>query len=171
VITETTGSISVIPENIPEELTERPQWVAWCLEERDDGLTKVPYVPGTKRRASSTDLMTWKTFDEALAACEDGHYDGVGFVFSSADPFCGIDLDDCRNPQTGEIAPWAQKILNRVQEGYIEISPSGTGAHIILEGTVRDGRTRKDILHNGKYVGRIELYGRRKFFTITGRPL
>jgi hypothetical protein len=45
-------------ENIPEELTERPQWVCWRLEERDEKLTKVPYTPGTLRRASSTDLMT-----------------------------------------------------------------------------------------------------------------
>lgn len=33
-------------------------------------MTKVPYTPGTLLRAFSTDLMTWKTFSEAFAACE-----------------------------------------------------------------------------------------------------
>jgi primase-polymerase (primpol)-like protein len=93
---------------------------------------------------------------------QDGHCDGIGFVFSSADPFVGIDLDDCRNPETGEIAAWAQKIISRVQEGYIEISPSGTGVHIIVEGSVRDGGMRK---------GKVEMYGRGRFFTVTGRVL
>ena len=42
-----------IIENIPEQLTERPQWVCWRLEERDGRTTKVPYTPGTLRRASA----------------------------------------------------------------------------------------------------------------------
>jgi putative DNA primase/helicase len=167
VIKATTGEITLITENIPEPLTERPQWVCWRYEERDGKMTKVPYTD-TGWRASTTDLLTWTTCAMALAAYERGHYDGIGFVFSSADPFVGIDLDDCRDPDSGDIAPWAQKIIDRVQEGYIEISPSGTGVHIIVEGTVRDGRTRKEVHEKGKRVGRVEMYGRAKFFTITG---
>jgi putative DNA primase/helicase len=100
-------------ENIPELLAERPQWVNWRLEERDGKETKVPYTPGTLRRASSTDLMTWRTFSEALEAYERSEppYDGIGFVFCSADPLAGIDLDGCRDPETGTIEPWAQKII------------------------------------------------------------
>ena len=71
-------------------------------------------------------------------------------------------VSKCRNPKTGEISPWAQKIIDRVQEGYVEISPSGTGVHIIVEGTVRDGGMRK---------GPIEMYSRGRFFTITGEVL
>jgi primase-polymerase (primpol)-like protein len=83
-------------------------------------------------------------------------------VFSSGDPYTGIDLDDCRNLETGAIAPWARRIIDRVQEGYIETSPSGTGVHIIVEGIVRDGGMRK---------GPIEMYSRERFFTITGEVL
>jgi len=164
VIDATTAVNPPVVQNIPEQLAERPQWVCWRLEERDDKPTKVPYTPGTLRRASSTNLMTWRTFSEALAAYEAGEppYDGIGFVFCSADPFVGIDLDGCRNPETGEVAPWAKKIISRVQEGYVEASPSGTGVHIIVEGVVRDGGMRK---------GRAEMYGRGRFFTITGRPV
>ena len=173
-IKETATVNQPIIENIPHQLTERPQWVCWRLKMRDGKPTKVPYTPGTERRASSTDLMTWRTFEEALEAYEASEpmaYDGIGFVFSSADPFVGIDLDDCRDPETGEIAPWAQKIIDRVQEGYIEASPSGTGVHIIVEGTVRDGGMRKKVRLNGEVVGEIEMYSRKRFFTITGEAL
>ncbi len=161
---ETTGVCAPSVENIPERLTERPQWVNWRLEERDGKKTKVPYTPGTLRRASSTDLMTWRTFSEALAAYEAGEppYDGIGFMFCSADPFAGIDLDKCRNPETGKVAEWARKIISSVQEGHVEASPSGTGVHIIVEGTVRGGGMRK---------GKVEMYSQGRFFTITGRTL
>jgi len=153
-----------IIENIPGQLAERPQWVCWRLEERDDKMTKVPYMPGTERRASSTDLMTWTTFSEALAAYEAGEppYCGIGFVFCSADPFVGIDVDDCRNPKTGEISQWGQKIIDAFSaEGYVEASPTGTGIHIILEGTVEESVKTPNV----------EIYAQRRFFTITGEKI
>jgi primase-polymerase (primpol)-like protein len=153
-----------IPENIPEQLTERPQWVCWRLEERDGNMTKVPYTPGTVRRASSIDLMTWRSFTETVGAYERSEppYDGIGFVFCSADPYSGIDLDKCRDPETGVIEQWARKIIDSIQEGYVEVSPSGTGVHIILEGVVRGGAVKK---------GSIEMYSQTRFFTVTGRVL
>lgn len=161
---DSTAVNAPIIENIPAQLTERPQWVCWRLELRDSKLTKVPFVPGTARRASSTDLMTWRTFSEALAAYRTGEppYDGIGFCFCSADPFSGIDLDHCRDPETGAVEGWAQKLIDSVQEGYVEASPSGTGVHIIVEGVVRGGAVRK---------GPIEMYGRDRFFTVTGEIL
>jgi primase-polymerase (primpol)-like protein len=151
-----------ISENIPEQLTERPQWVCWRLEERKDEWTKVPYSAISFERASSTDLMTWATFDEAVAAHTVGAFDGIGFVFCSADPFCGIDLDDCRDPETGAVEEWARTLISSVQEGYVEASPSGTGIHIILEGVVRGGAVKKRP---------IEMYSQTRFFTMTGRVL
>jgi putative DNA primase/helicase len=164
VIKETTGMIKVITENIPEQLTARPQWVCWRREMRDDKPTKVPYTPGTERRASTTDLMTWRTFSEALEAYEAGEppYDGIGFAFCSADPFIGIDLDDCRNPQTGEVEPWAQNIIDTFSaEGYVEASPSGTGVHIIVRGIQKEGARR----------GRVEMYGQDRYFSVTGEKI
>jgi putative DNA primase/helicase len=168
-IKATTAVYPPVVENIPEEFTERPQWVCWRLEEREGKQTKVPYIAGTNRRASSTDLMTWRTFDQALAAYEAGEppYDGIGFVFCSADPFVGVDLDDCRDPESGAVAEWAQRIISRVEEGYIETSPSGTGVHVIVEGTARGGRAQKKVLPKGK----VEMYSRERFFTVTGRVL
>jgi primase-polymerase (primpol)-like protein len=160
-IKEAPGLITPSTKNIPEQLTDRPQWVCWRLEMRGGKPTKVPYIAGTNSRASSTDLMTWSSFEYAFAAYEAGEppYNGIGFVFCSADPLAGIDLDGCRNPETGEVAPWAQKIVDDVSEGYVEASPSGTGVHIIVEGRVRGGGLRR---------GPVEMYSRDRFFTITG---
>jgi putative DNA primase/helicase len=160
----TEASTPVIPpivENIPEQLTERPQWVCWRnLEREGQKPTKAPYIPGTERQASTTDLMTWRTFPEALAAYEAGEppYDGIGFCFCSADPYVGIDLDDCRDPETGAIEPWAQKVIDSLFEAYAEASPTGTGVHIIACGVLKEGVKTKNV----------EVYGQDRFFTITG---
>ncbi len=149
-------------DNIPEELRRRPQWVAWKLEERNGKATKVPYIAGGVGRASSTDLMTWRTFEEAVQALKTGRWDGVGFVFCSADPFVGVDLDDCRDPETGEIAEWAQKIIDSFEDVVLlEVSPSGCGVHLITRGTCKDGINTKSV----------EVYGQDRFFTVTGATI
>jgi putative DNA primase/helicase len=141
-------------DNIPEELKLRPQWVVWqAVGEKPD---KVPYSPKTGRKASSTDLLTWGTFEEALEAYENGEYAGLGFVFSSADPYTGVDLDDCVD-EDGEIALWALEIV-RYFDSYTELSATGSGLHIIVRGDVPN--RRKD---------EVEVYSSKRYFTVTGR--
>jgi putative DNA primase/helicase len=57
--------------------------------------------------------------------------DGIGFVFTESDPFCGVDLDACVDPKTGEIASWASEIVRELNS-YTAFSPSGTGLHVLL---------------------------------------
>jgi putative DNA primase/helicase len=148
-------------DNIPEELRQRPQWVVWKLEKRsgEDKPTKVPYIAGGVGRADTTDLMTWRTFEEAAQALETGRYNGIGFVFSSGDPYAGIDLDNCRDAQTGELEEWAEKIV-KAFGGYAEVSHSGTGVHIIVKGKAPN-----------KKHGKVEAYSSERYFTMTGRVL
>jgi putative DNA primase/helicase len=149
-------------DNIPEELRCRTQWVVWKLEKRDGKPTKVPYIAGGVGRASSTDLTTWRTFDEAVQYQETGRYNGIGFVFCSADPFVGVDLDNCRDSETGEIAEWAQEIIDGFRDVVLfEASPSGCGVHLITRGTCKDGVNTKTV----------EVYGQDRFFTVTGEAL
>ena len=66
VYTTNKGILPVKTENIPEELKVRPQWLVWkAVGEKPD---KVPYSARTGRKASSTDLVTWSTFEEAVEA-------------------------------------------------------------------------------------------------------
>ena len=146
-------------ENIPEELRRRPQWLVWKLEERDSKPTKIPYIAGGVGKASSTDSETWRSFDEAVVALKTGRYDGIGFVFSTGDPYAGIDLDDCRNPETGELEVWAAKTVQDL-DGYAEVSPSGTGVHIIVRGKAPNRKR-----------GKVEAYSSERYFTITGQVL
>ena len=121
-----------IRTHTPQCLRELRQWVCWRVENRDGRETKVPVIAGTTQRASSTEPADWRTFDEAMAAFEaDASLAGIGFVFSPDGPYCGVDIDDCRNAETGEIAPWAQNIIDNLAS-YTEISPSGTGVKIFL---------------------------------------
>lgn len=153
-----------LASNVPESLRQRPQWVAWQYVERDGEPTKVPISATKGGMASATDLTTWSTFDQAVAAvrmCDD--LAGVGFVFSADDPFCGVDLDDCRDPETGTIAPWAQAIIDDLAS-YSEVSPSGTGVKVFIEGHKRGNRCRTP--HEG---GQIEIYDQARFFVVTGQ--
>jgi putative DNA primase/helicase len=151
--------LSVKVECIPEELKIRPQWVVvWkAVDQRPE---KIPYSARTGRKASTTDLLSWSSFEEANEALRSGqNYSGLGFVFSSGDPFAGIDLDGCVNPETGEVAAWAMEIVRHF-DSYTELSVSGTGIHIIVKGEVPNRRK-----------GEIEVYSSKRFFTLSGHLL
>ena len=96
---------SVNATGIPAELQRLKQWLAWTLEHRpgQPKPTKVPYDARTGGSGSSTNPETWSSFEQALTAYQMGGYSGIGFVFSPHDPYSGVDLDHCRDPETGEI--------------------------------------------------------------------
>lgn len=144
-------------DKIPEALLEYDQWLCWRAEDRDGKQTKVPIDPETGEFASTTDPATWTTFEQARGQVQAGEADGIGFVFTDDDPIVGIDLDDCRDPETGAIADWAEDVIETLNS-YTEISPSGTGFHVLVTGSLPDGRNRKDDL---------ELYETARFFTVT----
>jgi hypothetical protein len=146
---------------IPEELRDQAAWVVWRTENRDGKPTKVPYCAfSTTKRASTTDPLTWDDPREATHAAQKARMDGVGYVFSTDDPFVGIDLDKCIDPATGEIAEWAADWVARF-DTYAEISPSGTGIHIIAKGALPAA---------GRKLGGVEVYDRDRYFTMTGNP-
>jgi primase-polymerase (primpol)-like protein len=148
------------PPLIPKALQALDQWVVWRSESRDNQPkpAKRPLNPKTGKPASVSNPATWGSFIDALAALQKTQVDGLGFVFTDSDPFVGIDLDECRNPETGEIEPWALDIIERLNS-YTEASPSGTGVHILTRGKLPAG---------GRKAGQIEMYETARFFTATG---
>ena len=147
---------------IPTDLRERKAWVCWRLETRDGRPTKVPYSPVTGRRSSSTDPSTWATLDATLDAVD--AYSGLGIMFS--DGLMGIDLDHCRDKETGELTDWALSIVKEM-DTYTEISPSGTGLHILFFGVKPEGKNKRAYGDGGE----IEVYDRARYFTFTGEHL
>ena len=145
--------------NIPQELRKERRWVLWKLETRQgqEKPTKVPYQINGKK-AASTSPSTWATFDEVWQIYYDDVnevYSGVGCVISA--PYVGVDLDGCRNPDTGTVEPWALGVLQELNS-YTELSPSGKGFHVWVKGTIPENRK----------TAKIEVYSKERYFTVSG---
>jgi hypothetical protein len=113
-------------ERIPPELRALSQWVVY---KRGTGM---PFDPKTGLIARVNNPDTWGTFQQAQKAVLSGRFDRLGFVLTKSDPFVGVDLDACRDPKTGVIAPWAHAVLRRFGRTYTEVSPSGTGIRLFV---------------------------------------
>lgn len=144
-------------ENIPLEMRTYQQFVVWRYEETDGSKpTKVPYCVRTGRPAAVNDPSSWCSFDQAvscLKGCD--WYSGLGFVLTEADPYGFIDLDDTKGDQ---IAQDRQLKIYNEFDSWAERSPSGTGLHIIIKGSIPSGRKRSYI----------EIYSNLRFMTMTG---
>ena len=156
-------TLSLNLAGIPTELRTRDQWVLWRWEWAAAKRTKVPIVARTGKKASSTNPDDWAPFSVVLHYLKqrEGHVDGVGFVFSEHDPYCGIDLDDARDPETQTIRPEAQAIIDRF-DSFTEWSISGNGVHIYIRGELPAG---------GNRTGKIEVYNRDRFFVVSGNVI
>ncbi len=146
-------------QQIPEELKDFPQWVVWKLIPNGGKKPrKTPIDPKTGRNAKSNDPSTWATYDHAVEYYLRHATDlaGVGYEFSADDPYVGIDLDAAVNGSGPQ--PWASEIISELNS-YTELSPSGSGYHILVRGKLPQG---------GRKDGKIEMYDRVRFFTMTG---
>lgn len=137
------GLIPKIKSNLPSELLGRAQWVCWEEEERDGKMTKIPVNPESGRRAKVNDNSTWTDFGTAATHYKENQgIAGLGYMFKESGPFMGVDLDDCIDPNSGEVADWAWDICDTLQS-YTEFSTSGTGFHVILKNQIPGDRSRK----------------------------
>jgi primase-polymerase (primpol)-like protein len=107
-------SLPVKAENIATRLCERDQWLLWRLESVDDRVKKVPYSAHTSRKADVTDKRNLAPYHAVLAAYRTGGWAGIGFVPLPEDDLAGIDLDHCRDPETGMIDWWAAQIVEEL---------------------------------------------------------
>lgn len=160
------------PVAVPRELQSFDQWVGWDYRPTKGGLTKVPHrlpVPESGgapdrlrslvRAASTTDPSTWASYDLAR------RHPRIGFVFTVGDPFFGVDLDDCLEPDTGELSLVA-RVAVRYLASYAEVSPSGRGIKVVARGKVPEGTSRRQDRRLG-----VEMYDSERFFALTGEHL
>lgn len=159
--------LPVIAENIPLALREGKRFVAWRSEPRpgQPKPAKMPYSPimdNPKEGASSTNPAHWTTFENAEKYAEAAGLDGVMRAFDPSDELVGIDFDNCRDPETGELTDEATTRIARA-DTYTEISPSGTGVKMWVKAPALPpfGRKRGDV----------EMYCSGRFFTLTGHHL
>jgi len=153
---------------VPQPLRDLAQWVVWRYEKANGKPTKVPYDPTFGRAASTVDRKSWGAYEQACRSAKAGQYDGIGFVFTPDDPYCGMDLDDCLDEQGHFI--WGREIIEAFPT-YAEVSPSGRGVKLFFIGRKPDNT---DCKINGQGPDRqahIEIYDRWRFFTVTGNVL
>lgn len=166
VVQDKQALIEQLKANVPFDLRDRRRWVVWRYEDRanmktgDLRRTKVPYQCWLKRssKARINDPETWGYFGDALTVLEFGQYDGLLFAVVREDPYSFVDFDHCRDPESGQVEEWALRWV-RALRSYTEISPSGTGLHVMVRGVLpeRDHKTQN-----------IEMYDTRRFATFTG---
>lgn len=158
---------------IPQMMRDLPQWILWAYRWKSDEKrwTKVPLNPcSSKHQAKTNDAKTWATWPQMvsvlkIAAERSDGVDGVGFVFREGGGIFGVDVDDCRDPDTGTLSDLAVDIIRRFGT-YAEVSPSGTGIKLFGLGTIPgDGKGRKDPARG------IEVYDRGRFFAVTGHQI
>lgn len=158
--------LELIPDAIPGALREQP-WVLWRAEAVEDGKPrKVPYRVGEPHvRASSTDPVTWGTFDDAVDAYSAlagrgddarGVVAGVGVVLTPEAGITCIDLDRVLAIDGG-LDTRATTLVERC-DSWTEISPSGSGLHVFVRGQVP----------RGLKGDQIEVYSAGRYIAVTG---
>ena len=158
---------------LPEQLKEIVKLKRWVCHK-----DKIPKNPVTGNNAMANEEDTWATYDEALSGLKRFNFSGIGFQFGlplndkdalQTERVTGIDLDHVIH-EDGTLEPFAQEIIT-LMNSYTEISPSGTGIHILCKGKMPD-TGRKKYVHiptsTTKFI--IEIYNHSHYFTVTGNP-
>jgi P4 family phage/plasmid primase-like protien len=162
------NALSVIFSNIPMELKQIPRWVLWShTEVGPEGSkrwSKIPLQPNNQQ-AKANDPSTWSDFLTVQAAYEKNphHFSGVGFVFCEDDNIVGVDLDDCYDADLKSFTNVALQQIATSINGYMEISPSGTGVKIFTRSNLKNAH----VDHNLGF----EAYPHGRYFTVTGQHL
>ena len=167
------------------DLAPLSRFVVWRNEESNGRVTKIPYTPGTTRKARAGDPSTWRTLAEAelsVPQLVNGLGGGVGIEFGDLGDgraIGGIDYDTCRGAD-GTLELWASESIARFGS-YTEISPSGTGVKQFFTYAAAD---LPDLLKamqteggkawkrgGGEHPPAIELYLQGRYFAITEQHL
>ena len=155
---------------IPSSLRAQPNWLCWCAVHEGGKLRKPPIQAAGQNQgmlADKTNPQHLCSFERAKRFYElhkgdplqGGVVAGVGFVLTKQTGIVGIDLDHC--VEDGIVNTLAAGIIESVG-GFAELSPSGTGVHIYIKGSLP---------WPNKRTNEIELYSHNSYLTVTGHWL
>lgn len=110
-------------------------YIAQPSRTRPGKTDKFPVDFRSGRVANAHDAAIWTDYATAIAyAATWGAPYGVGFVFTEADPFWFLDLDNCLLPDGSDWSPLAKSLCGAFAGAAIEVSQSGRGLHIFGTG-------------------------------------
>lgn len=155
------------PGDFPGSMRSAKRWVTWTYLN-----SKKPPCDGQgKPLANWKDPDNWLTWEEAANVMADSPaVSGLGFVLGDdgEGSWVGLDLDKCRNPDTGELDPRAEALLEVCAAGcYAEVSPSQTGVKAFGRAPAPEWvevnlAEEEPVLHTDRAV---------RFFAVTGDGL
>jgi hypothetical protein len=170
------GLLPPVVDGIPAEIRTAKRWAPWraVWDEKKRKYAKIPHRPERPEHGlSNKSAAGWGVFDRAIQAYYDNIngppvYDrngaqivfgGVGYLMTGPHGLTGIDLDHC--VKDGVLDEFAAQVVAQL-DSYTEISPSGTGLHVITSGDVPEDWSNHE---RG-----VEVYGGNvaRFLTITG---
>src|SRR5262245_14676750 len=146
----------------------KKHWVVWkwCRNGKDKWTKPPLYAPEPVHRAANNRPDTWSAHRAAVKAVLGGRANGIGFVLTDTD-VAAVDIDKCRDPETGAIDSWAQQSLDAAPNSYREITVSGTGLRII--GTAKGTETHRRFSVAGREGAGIEVYRKAtRYITVSG---
>jgi primase-polymerase (primpol)-like protein len=112
----------------------------------------VNYANPHGKYVNCLDSTFWTDQETAInAATKAGPEFGVGFVFTSQDPFWCLDIDDCLEPCGTRWSALAIELMAKLKGAAIEISSSRKGLHIFGKGIAPSHKCKNKTL-------KIELY-------------
>lgn len=149
---------------LPQSMLEQSRWVNWKFKQHRGKTTKMPYDVPKKCGASTKNPAAWYTYEQCCNNIETNPILGIGFVF--VPPFIGIDIDHCIDD--GVINLYAREVLKKFPHTYAEISPSGTGIHLIVQGVYPSDLGHKFM---SEKMGTLEIWTTERYFTVTGNRI
>jgi hypothetical protein len=121
--------------NIPAELREPARWLQYYLKPDPKHPDKKPSkCPTVKYSTPELRAANLRPLDKLLTRPKQAGFQrwigkDEGLVF--------VDLDKVRNPDTGEVEPWADELIATL-DSYTEISASGKGFHVVCRGALSE---------------------------------
>lgn len=142
-----------------------PQFIIYIAQPsrtRPGKTDKFPCDFRTGRVSNAHDPSIWTDASTAIAAAATfGPSYGVGFVFTEADPFWFLDLDNCLQADGSDWTPLAKSLCAALNGAAIEVSQSGRGLHIIGTGRPPAHGCKNEPLG-------LEFYHTARFVALTG---
>ncbi|WP_029451034.1 hypothetical protein [Clostridium algidicarnis] len=138
---------------LPEEMKNLKRFVGWRKEEVNGKVAKLPFSLIDGKASDWNHPERWIAFNEAKIKNRP-----LGFVLVEEDRIICIDLDHAI--KGGRLTPMAKEVVENFAGTYMEVSQSGKGIHIFVQGTIPDNL---NLSSRG-----IEIYKKNRYIALTG---
>ena len=140
--------------SVPDQMKQVDQWLAFRVSWNPETV-HFDKTPLNSKGNVTNDHQGGESFATMLEYTKRNPNTVLGFYVRP--PFIAIDLDGGVEKEATDITDWASAIIREIGS-YTELSPSGTGIHIIGLGTKPGPKSK---------IGNVEIYTDKRALTVT----